>query len=240
MGHLAVRIRNLGYLAGHFRFSEILRKLSHRLSSDSYAYGLRRDLANPCVPPEAQIPLTVRALRESDLARIFVFNRSGQSPEDVAELESRLEHIYAAIPTCYVAVSEDDIPTYIQWLMGSQENERIQAYFNGIFPILSPDEALLENAFTLREFRGKGIMAAAMARIAEQGSGIGARSVITFVDVNNIASLKGCRRAGFHPYTLRHERWRLFRRELTFSGIPQPSEVIDYSHQWDQHVPVGG
>ena len=41
-----------------------------------------------------------------------------------------------------------------------------------------------------------------MAQIAERGTDLGARWVITFVTVDNIPSLKGCQRAGFVPYLL--------------------------------------
>jgi RimJ/RimL family protein N-acetyltransferase len=47
-----------------------------------------------------------------------------------------------------------------------------------------------------------GIMSAAMALIAERATEVGARHVLTFVDQHNIASLKGCQRAGFHPQRL--------------------------------------
>jgi GNAT superfamily N-acetyltransferase len=146
------------------------------------------------------------------------------------ELINRLQQVRANIPTCYVAVTIDNTPAYMQWLMGSEQNESIQMFFNKTFPILEPDEALLENALTLAEFRGKGLMSAAMARIAERGIEVGARWVITFVGEDNIASLKGCKRAGFYPYMLRAERWFLFRRTLTFAllpdGTPYPFDVL--------------
>ena len=76
------------------------------------------------------------------------------------------------------------------------------------FPNLEPDEALLENAFTPVAYRGHGIMSAAMALIAERAADIGARNVLTFVGDDNIGSLKGCQRAGFHPHLL-NQRVRL-------------------------------
>ena len=57
---------------------------------------------------------------------------------------------------------------------------------------------------------------AAMALIAERADDIGARHVLTFVEQNNIASLKGCQRSGFFPDLL-HRQVRLgfgvFRRD---------------------------
>ena len=70
---------------------------------------------------------------------------------------------------------------------------------------MNHDERLLEWAFTFEQYRGLGIMACAMAQIAERGTLTGARWVLTLVEKNNIASLKGCRSAGFRPHQVRQE-----------------------------------
>ena len=62
----------------------------------------------------------------------------------------------------------------------------------------------MENAYTPSRYRGLGIMSAAMAQIAERAVDFGASHVITFVDEDNVASLKGCQRAGFNPQLLHH------------------------------------
>jgi len=218
---LIARLKNLAFLLRHGRFRDIAEKIRHRIGSDTRSYCLRRDLTVPFEALPAKIPITVRTLRQEDIPKIFDLGRPGIAPADVKELVYRLEHLNADIPTCYVAVSGEGVPAYLQWLMGPSMNDRIQAHFNGIFPVLAPDEALLENAFTLEAFRGKGVMPAAMALIAEEGSKIGARWVITFVEVSNIPSLKGCKRSGFSPYMMRHEKWSFFRRTLEFTKLPE-------------------
>jgi len=70
------------------------------------------------------------------------------------------------------------------------------------FPQLQPHQALLENAYTPPAYRGYGIMSAAMALIAERAADFDASEVLTFVAIDNIASLKGCQRAGFNPIML--------------------------------------
>jgi len=45
------------------------------------------------------------------------------------------------------------------------------------------------------------------------------------VDEENAASLKGCARAGFVPYLRRHERFRLFRRYVSFTPVATPAPV---------------
>jgi RimJ/RimL family protein N-acetyltransferase len=125
----------------------------------------------------------------------------------------------SGIETCHVAVEPDGKACYMQWLILSNENERVHAFFGNLYPRLAPDEALLEGAYTPEAYRGQGIMAAAMSQIAERASQFGARWVVTFVDESNVASLKGCARAGFEPYVRRHERFRLFRRYVSFTPV---------------------
>ena len=190
--------------------------LAHRLNSTSDALGLRRDLSVPLEAPVAAMDITVRPIVERDVPLILDSGAPGLSDEERWLRTARRRLLDAGFGTCFVAVTADGQPCYMQWLFSSRDNDRIQQYFGGTFPRLGSDEALLESAFTPEAFRGKRIMPAAMARIAEKAAGIGARSVITFVGVDNIASLKGCARAGFHPYAHCSQNWRFFRCRTIF------------------------
>lgn len=200
---------------------KVLEEVRRWVYSDSLSFGLRRDLGQPFTAPPAKIPIITRPLTDSD--RPKVFGDEGYS------LHIRQDFLSASIPTCYVATTSDGDPCYIQWLMAPSHNNQIQAYFKGLFPILKQDEALLEYAYTLEKYRGQKIMPSAMAQFAEKAADFGARWVITFVGQDNIPALKGCKSAGFYPYLIRQERWRLFRRSLTFTplpdGTPYPFDV---------------
>ena len=122
----------------------------------------------------------------------------------------------------FVAIDQrNGAPCYVQWLFGARDNAFV-SQLKG-FPVLAPHQALLENAYTPPAYRGFGIMSAAMALIAERAADIGARHVLTFVGLDNIASLKGCQRAGFNPLIL-HRATRLgfgmIRRDR-FEELPQ-------------------
>ena len=195
--------------------------IRERWGSERVSYGLRRDLTVPFAAPEARMPLTVRVLRDSDSPRVLDLDEPGLTKKDQEERLTRRDMLAAGISTCYVAVTADDTPCYMQWLIGPAENDKVQAYFKGIFPRLATGEALLEGAYTPEAFRGQRIMPAGMAQIAERGADLGARWVITFVTVDNIPSLKGCQRAGLMPYLLRKETWRWFRQRLTFTPLPE-------------------
>ncbi len=77
----------------------------------------------------------------------------------------------------------------------------------------------MENVFVPKSHRGKKIMACGMALVAEKGNGTGCRWATTNVEAWNIASLRGCLAAGFHPYAFRRIRWRAFRREYSFAWL---------------------
>ena len=187
--------------------------------SELIALGLRRDLEIAFPAPAAKIDLTVRPMTERDALILFDQSDPALSADERELRKSRQELMAEGVGSPFVAVTVDDQPCYVQWLLTPAENERLRDYFNDVFPRLGPDEALLEGAFTPEAFRGKGIMPCAMAQIAEQARSGGARWVVTFVTETDIPSLKGCERAGFEPYVRRTERWRGLRRSLTFSPL---------------------
>ena len=188
------------------RLSEVQQRLRGRLNrhfhEQTLAYGLRRDITVPWEAPKAKIPIEVRKVSASDLPVLFPDDQSHLPPEERQELAWRRAHMEANVPTCYVAVDQrNGTPCYFQWLMGPEQNDFIRSL--GRFPVLQDGEALLENAYTPVAYRGFGIMAAAMALIAERGAALNARYVYTFVGLDNVPSLKGCAKAGFSPALVR-------------------------------------
>lgn len=168
------------------------------LRFEATRYGLRRDLNIPLKRPEAKFPISIRRLEKGDFSALFPVDDSVEEQSDKLEIAWRRKFAANRIEGGYVAVDDrDGTPCYVQWLFGAADNAFIRKL--GGFPELAPDEALLENAFTPPRYRGMRIMSAAMASIAEQANDIGARYVLTFVSMDNIASLKGCERAGFAP-----------------------------------------
>lgn len=201
-----------------------LRAVGRRLHSTDRACGLQRDLEVPHVAPTAAIPISVRPLVSSDVHAVLENGRD-LSPEENWDRRYRRLLLEEGIGKPFVAATEDDEPCYVQWLFSSEENSEIHRFFRGIFPVLDSSTALLEGAFTPTVHRGKKIMSAAMALIAERAA-VEARYVVTFVGVDNPASLKGCARAGFTPYTERTQRRRFGRDRVGFTPVaetPHPS-----------------
>jgi GNAT superfamily N-acetyltransferase len=191
-----------------------------RIRSHEQAIVLRRDLEAPHTRPKAAIDITVRPLTEADVPKILHAGREVPA-DDVLYRSRRRWLLESGLGTCYAAVTAEDEPCYVQWLMGEQDNARIQSYFGGAFPVLEPGTALLEGAFTPPQFRGKGIMGLAMSLIAEKATDLGARYVITVVGTDNYPSLKGCEKANFFPYLYREVTWSMLRRRVTFEPVDQ-------------------
>lgn len=207
--------------SGHFLvFFHELRK---RIYSKSISVGLRRLMEIDFQKPDARIDILVRPLEEGD----FDFLTESGELERVSPREVELHRamIDSGIPQCYVAVNRNDEPCYMQWLISSESNDLIEELFGNSFPQLKEDEGLLEGAYMHRAFRGLHIMPAAMSRITEKALEKNIRAVMTFVDIENIPSLKGCKRSGFSPYLVKKDRWFLFHRSITFQ--PLTEKVIE-------------
>lgn len=202
LSKLPDRLRVLAY--------RIQGRLQLGLKRSSVSYGLRRDLAAAIEYPSAKIPISVRSMTAADLEVLLPSDTAGMEPQDRIEVAWRTRFAEKfGTGGGYVAVDErSNQPCYMQWLLDPGQNEAIARLRS--FPQLAEGEALLENAYTPARYRGLGIMSAAMARIAEQATHVGAHTVLTFVGQDNPASLKGCRRAGFSPYLVHTRRDALF------------------------------
>jgi RimJ/RimL family protein N-acetyltransferase len=183
--------------------SRLAGRLKLGLSAKFTRFGLRRDLRVALEKPSAKIPILVRPLENRDLPSLFFDNIAEKDNAERLEVAWRRAFIDKGAPGGFVAIDRrSETPCYVQWLLSSRDNNFIQML--GGFPPLEADEALLENAYTPPAYRGLGIMSSAMALIAERAEEFAARYVLTFVDEQNIASLKGCQRAGFHPHIVHH------------------------------------
>ena len=159
------RTRDLLRLAFTGRGRRMWTAVTYRLYSNSTSLGLRRDLQAPHAAPPAKRPFQVRPLTPDDHLAWLDVREPGLSDEQVYARLGQARLLRSGIETCHLAVEPDGKACYMQWLILSNENERVRAFFGNLYPRLAPDEALLEGAYTPEAARGQGIMAAAMAQI---------------------------------------------------------------------------
>lgn len=209
------------------KLSLFFRELKLRWNSQTVSLGLQRDLQFPFEAPDAKIPLSVRPLKATDVEPLM--GHGQLKKDDYKRYNYQMRTLDTFAPHFYVAENIQNEPCYMQLMVGAKQNDKIQQYYGDLFPRLSAEEALIEAAYMNPQYRGLGIMPAAMARIAEKAKKVGARWVITFVNKDDIPCLKGCMRAGFTPYILRIDRWFLFR--LTTHFEPLNDMIMDeYEH----------
>ncbi len=218
-------IRLTGELIAEGRYEEFGRKLVGLIYQERRAYGLRRVVSAPFERPRAKIPIRIRPFEAADEPALLSAPETTTNRRETVELATRRAFLETGIPTCYVAVdARNGSPCYFQWLIGPAHSEALQALFGeGWFPRLAAHEALLENAYTPPAYRGNHIMSEAMALISDRAPDIGCTEVVTFVETANVASLKGCARAGFAPYTVRKEVRSLFGMLTRRSFEPLPA-----------------
>jgi GNAT superfamily N-acetyltransferase len=202
-------------------FQSFRHRVGRLVRQEWTAYGLRRDLDHPHASPTPRISIAIREIEDRDIEQMFVERAPALPRKERLEIANRMAHLAERIPTCYVAIDrERNTPCFVQWLMTASANEQIARFFRGRFPALQGNEALLENAYTPPQYRGQGIMPAAMSMIAEHAREFGCRYVHTYVLKDNVPSLKGCSKAGFSPFIVRRDIHLLFHliRYRTFSS----------------------
>lgn len=197
------------------KFWEVAQRQLH---SEKVWFGMRKSLGKKSQKPKAKIDISVRLIEEYDLD--YLLNTDGITAEEAKLIDWQRKLLQTKFQNCYVAVTNDNIPCYMQWLISPAENEKILETFNGLFPELKEHEALLEGAYMHPSFRGLGVMPDAMYQISEMAKEIDATDTITFVGVDNIASLKGCKSCGYYPYTLLKKKWFLFKKDILLDAIP--------------------
>jgi hypothetical protein len=144
----------MAWLLSRGHVSVVSGQLGRWLYSDISYLGLLRDLILPFDSRPAKIALTLRPIDKGDTAKLLNLDEPGISGQGAYERWDRLHLLDAGFGTCYVTVTANNCPCYMQWLFGPAKNDRMQAYFRGAFPLLAPGEVLLEKAFTHESYEG--------------------------------------------------------------------------------------
>ncbi len=196
------------------KHKDILEIIKRRMYSDVSYYFIKKDLTildNEPIP-EAKINIKLRPYRESD--HQYFKN---------LPLDDML--INANIPTCYVAVTDDDVPCFRQWFMEPKDNDKIQAFFRYNFPLLKADECILERAYAIRKFRGLNIMPRVIYLMEKMALDLGYKWAIGCIPVKNTLSLKAALNAQARPYKLQVTKRRFFIRRTVYIDIPKKLKV---------------
>jgi RimJ/RimL family protein N-acetyltransferase len=213
---MLTNLRKLLWLVSTGRLNVVVALLRRWLYSDATATGLARTLDTPLVARKPRQALTVRPMspHEQDA---FTDTRGASGEGALVRINAR--HLFdSGIQTCYVAVTEDGTPCYMQYLIGADQNDKLAEAFGELMPPLAPDEALLEFAFALEQYWNVGAMPAVVPELALKAQANGVSRLVTWVPDRNQQVLRYFERNGFTRFAIRKERYRLFRRTVRFEA----------------------
>ncbi len=190
-------------------WSSLSRRLRHRLSfgliSRSIHIGHKRQLRDVPIPP-ADIPISVRPLRDADLETLLPPDTSGLDEAERNEIETRRSFARRVPVGGWVAVDlRNGQPCFMMWIIDHANSNGV-AQLEGT-PRLRPHQIATENVYVAPGYRGKRISTPASLAAIEMARG-DATEVIAFIGETNLVSRQGAARSGLTPY-IRHVRWHL-------------------------------
>jgi len=210
MSKILNKIKVFFYLLKSGKYKDILTILKRRIYSDEKFYLVRKDISNIDneEKPKSRIDISLRPYEDADHIHF----------ENLIE-DDRL--LAANIPTCYVAVTKDDIPCFRAWLMEPKDNDKIQAFFVYNFPILKPDEFIIERVQTVEAYRGLYLIVTVNNLLLQKAKELGYRWLFGCIKADNYPSLKGASRSGIYPYKLSITKYRFFTSRFVYVDIPK-------------------
>lgn len=203
-----------------------LKIVAEQTWGDKRFFGLVADLSNiPDVRPAA-FPITMEPADEAAFTG-FRHELERVQGDDYVQVLLRVMTCESGIKSLYVARDEDGRPAYAQWLTRARDQAPVHEHSPGRYPVLRDVEVLLEGAYTFVDFRRMGMMADGMVQLLKIARDEGAARAYTYVEAENIPSLRGCANVGFDLDHVRHNHRRLGRH----SSVEQAPTADDRS-QW--------
>jgi hypothetical protein len=183
-----------------------------------YFYGLAAPLDPPRTPRPAKIPVV---MQPTDAATFDGFEQELRlaSGNDYMQLVLRQHLCRSGLGELYVAFGDDGTPIYSQWLIRPRDRAALDAHSPGRYAALADDEVLVEGAYTFSRYRRLGAMREGMAHLLRIAADEGMRKAFTYVEIQNVPSLRGCAEVGFVPDHMRASVRRLGTRRTAMKPL---------------------
>ncbi|MFV2064778.1 MAG: hypothetical protein ACC726_14895 [Chloroflexota bacterium] len=207
----------LGQAGEHLQSGDVRGLLRKVIYSETIGIVSRRDLTDASGPRASRIDCETRTASQQDVDALLSFDRDHVLSSD-EESQRRLQRRLVArlgVENCYVADRGDMGPCFMIYLFCPEDNEMIQAKFPGLYPVLAPDEALVEFLYVAPRARRFWFATECLILVTEEARRRGARSVITITGTDNRGASMVLRFAGFRAESVRRSKYRFFRRTIT-------------------------
>lgn len=189
----------------------VFKAIMDKIYSENLAFGFKYNLLENSSKPRVLIKTIIREFKNGDMHHF--------------KMDKENNELIKQLPTCYVAVTKKGDPCFRIWYIDHKQNKKIKEFWGDTFPQLKKDEVLLESAFTVSKYRGMGLHPAIMIDILEKRKKKGIKYAFAFASIKNVNSIRSFYYASFHPYTLRREKWFLFKKSIIFEEIPNDLKV---------------
>ena len=203
-------------------YRRLVHKAADLVYSESASVLIRRDLTGDPGAARGERQPRVRSASLPDVLALVGTDRS--EDVDADELwERRLRRHIAAtmgVGGCFVADVAGSGPSFMQYLFTAEDNDRLQSNFDGLFPVLAADEAMVEFLYVAPGSRNPGFIVDGLLQVIDEARSRAAASVISFIDPTNRGALFVNHLAGFRAHSVRRTRRRFLRRTYFFQDWP--------------------
>jgi RimJ/RimL family protein N-acetyltransferase len=212
MNMLLAKIKNAWILFRLGGIALLLSSLRPGLYSKVVLIGLEKHLGEPDARMQSGVNYYLQLASARDIVELYQHvQQKGQDSR--YELTIRKRFYEVGFHNCFMARNaENNEICYVQWMISNSDGNFGSPDFHSRFKRLGQFDAQLEHAYTLAKYRGKNIMPCVMQELFQIARNRGFKRVITYVTSDNIASLKGCQKAGFQKFEEVHCRSFLFIR----------------------------
>lgn len=204
----------------HIQFYVLFDELRQRLWSTAKWYGFERDLSVMLEWTAPRIQVRIRKLRNDDIA-VLLNQSDAADKKAIKDRLIRISMVRAEIPTCYTAVTNEGVPCHMQWMISSDANSIVRRFTRNGLPTIEENEVLLENAFTLEQYRRQGIETETVRCLFKLAREKGVKRACLFVSDQNLISLRLVSKLGFTPFCVKTCARRLFQRRFSFEQVPR-------------------
>jgi hypothetical protein len=167
-----------------------------RLFSFNNVFVLEKSLSAAAFPNPHRLELSLCRVEQKEWD--YILGRTHRmDKESIREIFARVLFFRNGFTNCYALKNKSGFLAHIQWIVFPEENHLIESCYAGFFKPLAPYEIMIENAFTMPEFRGLGLLGYATRHLLNLGGKLGYKKATSYVRCEKFASLNEMIRLGF-------------------------------------------
>lgn len=179
-----------------------LRQFRRQIYRRDIEVGLVMDMevGNSPKPIKCGINYHIQTATEEDMNEVMVKAKT-ESNQSVQFLVHRRWLYDCGFRSWYIARTRfNNALCHMQCVIRPEDNDLVERSFKNWFPQQKEDEVLIDGVYTFETFRGMGLFTAVLNEVCEIIREEGYRRIKTYIEKNNVTSIKGFERVGFTKF----------------------------------------